>query len=370
MVVAALSLLVWLYLVAGHGRFWDTSVRVPAGPEPARWPPVAAVLPARNEADVLPHTLPSLLAQDYPGDFCVLVVDDASEDGTARVVQRLGGDVVAGSGPPPGWTGKVAAMAAGVAAAGEPEYLLFTDADIRHPPDSVRRLVRGALEHRLDLVSQMVLLRAESWWERAVVPAFVYFFAQLYPFRRVNRAGAATAAAAGGCMLVRRSALVEAGGLQQIGDALIDDVALGRLVKHRPGGGRTFLGLTDDVVSVRPYPGLADLWQMVARSAYTQLRHSRLLLVGTVLGLLGVYVAPPVLTLVGAVTGWALLLAPAGVAWALMTLTFVPTLRLYRLSPLRAPSLPLLAVLYLAMTVDSARRHRRGRGGAWKGRTA
>ncbi len=370
LVLAALSLAAWVYLTVGHGRFWDASLRVPDGDAPQQWPGVVAVVPARNEADVLPATLPSLLEQDYPGDLRVLVVDDASEDGTGDVVRRLGGRVVEGAGPPPGWTGKVAAMATGVAEAGEPEYLLFTDADIRHPHDSVRRLVGAALGHRLDLVSQMVLLRAESWWERVVVPAFVYFFAQLYPFARVNRPGGRTAAAAGGCMLVRRDALDAAGGLERIRDALIDDVALGRLLKHRSGGGRTFLALTDRVESVRPYPVLADLWQMVARSAYTQLRHSPLLLAGTVVGLLVVYVVPPALTVVGAVTGARLLLVLAGVAWVLMTATFVPMLRLYRLSPLRALTLPLVAVLYLAMTVDSARQHRRGRGGAWKGRTA
>lgn len=369
-VLAAVSLVAWAYLTLGHGRFWDASVRVPRADEPRSWPDVVAVVPARNEADVLPATLPSLLGQDYPGDLRILVVDDASEDGTGAVVCELGGQVVEGSGPPPGWTGKVAAMATGVAAAGEPEFLLFTDADIRHPRDSVSHLVRAAVGHRLDLVSQMVLLRAESWWERVVVPAFVYFFAQLYPFPRVNRPRGRTAAAAGGCMLVRREALVEAGGLERIRDALIDDVALGRLLKHRPGGGRTWLALTDRVESVRPYPVLADLWQMVSRSAYTQLRHSPLLLAGTVAGLLLIYVVPPVLTIVGAATGHGLLLVLAGVAWLLMTATFVPMLRLYRLSPLRALALPLVAVLYLAMTVDSARQHRRGRGGAWKGRTA
>ncbi len=369
-VLASLSLAVWVYLAVGHGRFWDTSVRVPDAPEPSRWPDVVAIVPARNEADVLPETLPCLLGQDYPGELRVLVVDDASEDGTGEVIRGLGATAVEGSGPPPGWTGKVAAMATGVAAAGAPEYYLFTDADIRHPADSVRRLVAAALGHRLDLVSQMVLLRAESWWERVVVPAFVYFFAQLYPFRRANRPGGRTAAAAGGCMLVRRGALEEGGGLEQIRDALIDDVSMGRLLKHRPGGGRTFLALTDDVESVRPYPVLADLWQMVARSAYTQLRYSPLLLAGTVLGLLLVYVVPPALTVVGAVAGAPVVLVLAVGGWALMTATFLPMLRLYGLSPWRALSLPLVAVLYLAMTVDSARRHRRGRGGAWKGRTA
>jgi hopene-associated glycosyltransferase HpnB len=277
--------------------------------------------------------------------------------------------VVTGEGPPPGWTGKVSAMAAGLAAAGAPDLVWFTDADIEHPADSLRRLVRASLGQRLDLTSLMVLLRSRSRWERVVVPAFVYFFAQLYPFSRVNRAGGRTAAAAGGCMLVRRAALVEAGGLPRIADAVIDDVALGRLLKDRPGGGRIWLGLSADVTAVRAYPTLGGLWRMVSRSAYTQLRHSPLLLLGTVVGLLVVYVAPPVLTFAGLASKDVLVAAPAGLAWLLMSATFVPMLRLYGLHAWRAPSLPLVALLYLAMTVDSARQHRQGRGAAWKGRT-
>jgi hopene-associated glycosyltransferase HpnB len=275
---------------------------------------------------------------------------------------------VDGEGPPPGWTGKVAAMAAGQAAAGSPDLLLFTDADVEHPAGSVRRLVAAALDRELDLTSQMVLLRAESRWERVVVPAFVYFFAQLYPFSRVNRDRARTAAAAGGCMLVRRTALCEAGGLGRIHDAVIDDVALGRLLKHRPGGGRIWLGLTTTTRSVRPYPALAELWRMVSRSAYTQLRHSPLLLLGTVVGMLLVYVAPPVLVVLGVAAGDSAVAGPAALAWLLMALSFVPMLALYRLGAWRAPLLPLVALLYLAMTLDSARQHRRGRGAAWKGR--
>jgi hopene-associated glycosyltransferase HpnB len=370
LVLAAVSLLAWVYLTVGHGRFWDTSVRLPGGRDPERWPDVVVVVPARNERELLPRTLPTLLAQDYPGRLRVLLVDDASDDGTGEVAAGLGAEVVRGGGPPAGWAGKVAAMAAGLAAAGVPELVLFTDADIAHPPGSVRRLVRASHGARLDLVSQMVRLRAHGWWERVVVPAFVYFFAQLYPFPRVNRPAARTAAAAGGCMLVRRAAPVEAGGLEPLRDALIDDVALGRLLKHRPGGGRIWLGLSDDIESVRPYPRLADLWQMVSRSAYTQLRYSPLLLLGTVLGLLLVYVVPVVGVVAGALAGDPVLLAVAGAAWLLMSVTYLPMLRLYRLGWWRAPALPLVALLYLAMTVDSAWRHRRGRGGAWKGRTA
>jgi hopene-associated glycosyltransferase HpnB len=292
--------------------------------------------------------------------------------------------VIPGVPPPEGerWAGKVWAMAQGLQAAAPPApagYVLFTDADIAwQAPDTLRRLVAAAEGDDRDLVSQMALLRAAAGWERVVVPAFVYFFAQLYPFRRVNVPGSRTAAAAGGCMLIRRETLDQAGGVAQIRGALIDDVAMGRLIKGQRG--RTWLGLTRQVVSVRPYPGLASLWQMVARSAYTQLRYSPALLAGTLLGLLFLYALPPA----GAITGLAALLTGPGAGaggqalltfgaglagWALMSLSFAPMLRLYRLSPLRAPGLPLIALLYAAMTADSARRHYAGLGAQWRGRT-
>jgi hopene-associated glycosyltransferase HpnB len=371
-VLAGLALLAWLYLVIGHGGYWRMRVHLPAvAGDPERWPSVVAVVPARDEAAILPETLPSLLRQDYPGDFRVVLVDDASSDGTGELATELaaGGPltVVAGQGPPSGWTGKVAAMAAGMAAAGEPEYLLFTDADIGHPPGSVTALVRAAEGDRRDLVSLMARLRTDTRWERAIVPAFVYFFAQLYPFGRVNRPRARTAAAAGGCVLVRRSVLVAAGGLARIKGALIDDVALAGLVKR--GGGRIWLGLSTDVLSLRRYPRLADLWDMVARSAYTQLRYSPLLLGGTVVGLLVLYVVPPVAAVVGLVVNP--VVAGLGLAgWALMAGSYLPMVRRYRLGLGWAPGLPVVALIYAGMTVDSAWRHWRGRGGAWKGRTA
>ena len=406
-VVSLLALLGWLYLLVGHGWFWLTDQRLPKTSSTLqRWPPVAAVVPARDEAAILPETLPSLLAQDYPGELVVVLVDDASTDGTAGVARALAASmparrelvVVEGSEPPPGWAGKVWAMAEGVDAAAaraagasghpavqpdsgdpaddDPGYLLFTDADVAHPQGLVTALVRAAEGDRRDLVSQMALLRTGNGWERAVVPAFVYFFAMLYPFRRVNRPRGRTAAAAGGCMLVRRQALAEAGGLGRIRGARIDDVALGQLLGRRPGG-RVWLGLATGVTSQRPYPRLADLWAMVARSAYTQLRYSPLLLAGTVAGLALLFVVPP-LAAAGGLAALAIgaggagggLLATTGLAtWAIMSVTWVPMLRLYRLSPLRAPALPLLALAYTAMTVDSARRHHAGGGTAWKGRT-
>jgi hopene-associated glycosyltransferase HpnB len=260
--------------------------------------------------------------------------------------------------------------------AARPGYVLFTDADVAHAPGSVTALVRVAEAERLDLVSQMALLRTRNRWERLIVPAFVYFFAMLYPFSRVNRPESRTAAAAGGCMLVRSQALADAGGLERIRGARIDDVALGQLL-GRGLGGRLWLGFGEHVASHRPYPELADLWNMIARSAYTQLRYSPWLLSATVAGLVLLFAVPPL----AAVGGLIALAAGAGIessaglialvgvgAWAAMSATWVPMLRLYRLSPLRAPMLPLVAMLYAAMTVDSARRHRAGQGGVWKGR--
>lgn len=362
--LAGIALAAWLCLVFGNGGYWRMNQHLPPSRDPSRWPSVVAVVPARDEAAILPETLPTLLRQDYPGDFQVILVDDASTDGTGDVAKQLGDvQVVIGSGPLPGWTGKVAAMARGVEAAGTPDYLLFTDADIAHPPDSVRSLVAAAGDR--DLVSLMARLRTETFAERAIVPAFVYFFAQLYPFPRVNRAGR-TAAAAGGCVLVRRSALVAAGGLAEIKSALIDDVALARLVKRR---GSIWLGLSTSVRSRRAYPRLADLWDMVARSAYTQLRYSPFLLAGTVVGLLLLYAVPPVLGVAGLVAGQWLMAVFGLVAWLLLAGSYVPMLRRYGQSLVWAPFLPVVALAYAGMTVDSAWRHRRGRGGAWKGRT-
>ncbi len=398
-IVCVASAVAWLYLVAAHGAFWLTGQRLPAAagatPEPDDWPGVVAIVPARNEAESLPLTLPSLLAQDYPGQFRVLLVDDGSDDGTGQVAAELGEkaerdgaaplDVIAGQPRPDGWAGKVWAMAQGLAAATAaraakpPEYLLFTDADIGWAPNALRDLVRSARDDNRALVSQMALLRAETGWERAIVPAFVYFFAQLYPFKRVNSPRRRTAAAAGGCMLVQAAALGKAGGLDPVKGALIDDVALGTLVKRNGGQhSRIWLGLTTDIRSARPYPGLASLWQMIARSAYVQLRYNPALLGGTLIGLLLLYAAPPaglvaaLIALAAGATGPATVVAGlAGLAgWALLTVSYLPMLRFYRLSPWRAATLPLIALLYAAMTADSARRHYSGRAVSWRGRAA
>ncbi|MFI5757205.1 glycosyltransferase [Streptomyces sp. NPDC051569] len=386
------SLAAWGWLLLGQGFFWRTDQRLPAHEEygrpdepekygaapgvPVRWPSVALVVPARDEAEVLPESLPSLLAQVYPGEAEIFLVDDGSQDGTGELARslsaRYGGlplTVSSPGEPEPGWTGKLWALRHGIALARarRPEYLLLTDADIAHEPDSLRGLVAAARANDLDLVSQMARLRVASGWEKLVVPAFVYFFAQLYPFRWINRPGARTAAAAGGCVLLRTEAAERARVPESIRQAVIDDVSLARAVRR--AGGRIWLGLADRVDSVRPYPRLADLWRMVSRSAYAQLRHNPLVLAGTVVGLVVIYLAPPLALCAGVfggdtAAGWL-----GFAAWAVMTGTYLPMLRYYRQSPLLAPLLPFTALLYLLMTVDSAVQHYRGRGAAWKGRT-
>ncbi|MGW0476685.1 glycosyltransferase [Streptomyces coeruleorubidus] len=373
---AAGSLLAWLWLLLCQGFFWRTDVRLPPRRDPDAWPSVCVVVPARDEAAVLPAALPSLLRQDYPGRAEVFLVDDGSTDGTGDLARELargtgGLPLTVGSPgePPAGWTGKLWAVRHGIglARARDPEYLLLTDADIAHAPDSLRELVAAARAGGFDVVSQMARLRVESTWERFVVPAFVYFFAQLYPFRRIGREGTRTVAAAGGCVLLRTEAAERARIPDAIRHAVIDDVALARAVKR--GGGRVWLGLADRVDSVRPYPRLGDLWRMVSRSAYAQLRHNPLLLAGTVAGLALVYLVPPAAVVVGLVAGNAAAAVVGGSAWLVMTGTYVPMLRYYRQPLWLAPLLPFTAFLYLLMTVDSAVRHYQGRGAAWKGRT-
>jgi len=367
-------LAIWLYLLVGRGLFWlgrerDDGTAAGQGP----WPPVMAVIPARDEADCVGDTVASLLRQDYPGEFRVILVDDQSRDGTARVAgdaaATLGAadrlTVISGRSLPAGWTGKLWAQSQGVeaaeAAAQQPEYILFTDADIVYVPDELRKLVARARSGGTVLTSLMAKLRCESFAERMFVPAFIFFFQMLYPFAWANNPRSSTAAAAGGCMLVRRETLRAAGGMASIRNALIDDCALAKRLKSH---GPIWIGLTDGVRSVRAYPAVEDIRKMVSRTAYAQLQFSPVILLGTVLGLAVTYLFPVLLTVFA--SGLAQILGLA--AWLLMALAFQPILRFYRVSPLWGVALPAIAATYMAFTLDSAYQHARGRGGMWKGR--
>ena len=372
--IASMVLAIWLYLLAGRGGFWLARERDDAIPaKEGSWPAIAAVIPARDEAECVGGTISSLLRQDYPGEFAVILVDDQSHDGTAQVARgaaaALGAaerlTVLSGQALPAGWTGKLWAQHQGVEAATvashPPTYLLLTDADIVYAAGALRRLVARAQTGGYVLTSLMAKLRCETLVERMFIPAFIFFFQMLYPFSWANEPRRGTAAAAGGCMLVRRDALGQAGGMAAIRSALIDDCALAKELKAH---GPIWIGLTEHVRSARAYPAIEDIRGMVSRTAYAQLRYSPLLLAGTVFALTLTYLAPVALT----VFAGGLVRLLGILAWLAMALAFQPTLRFYRVSPLWGLALPAIAATYMAFTVDSAYQHARGRGGMWKGR--
>jgi len=387
------SLAAWLYLLFCNGRFWRGDQRLPARPPVdgalARWPAVVAVVPARNEADVVERTLRSLLDQDYPGELQIVLVDDRSDDGTGDIARRLARGPAAGStsdsmarcadGPrlvvvesepmPSGWVGKMWAVHTGIrlAEARWPDtpYLFLTDADVEHAAGSLRAMVYKAETDGLGLVSLMVMLHCQTAWEKLLIPAFVYFFQMLYPFPRINDPRSRVAGAAGGCALVRSDSLKRAGGIESIRGEIIDDCALGAALKTV---GRIWVGLSDTDYSRRPYARLAEIWAMVARSADTQLRHSAWLLALTVVGLTLVFLAPALIAVSLPLHGNVWAAGLAGIAWLAMAWSFGPTARRYQRSSAFGLLLPAAALLYLGMTLDSARRHRSGEGSRWKGR--
>ncbi len=338
-------------------------------PAPTSWPAVVCVIPARDEAESIGETVKSLLAQDYPGEFRVVVVDDRSTDGTGEVARRAAGGnnrlvVTTGGTRPAGWTGKLWALQQGLEEVGRgpaPEFLMFTDADIQHSPDSVRMLVQRARAEGRVMVSLMAKLRCNSAAERWLIPAFIFFFQMLYPFRWSNTPGARTAAGAGGCVLLNHAAFEAGGGLAPIRGKIIDDCNLAAQMKRQ---GPIWLGLTERVESLRPYEGIGAIRKMVARTAYAQLGYNPLLLLGMILALALIFLVPPGLALLASS-------APAGVlalaAWGAMVLAFAPTLRRFGLSPLRGLALPGIAFTYMLFTLDSAWAEWRGRGGMWKG---
>jgi hopene-associated glycosyltransferase HpnB len=403
--VVLVSLVIWLVLIVGWGRFWQCDQRLEQKPLPplsssplSSYPSICAVIPARNEAEMLPICLRSLLTQDYPGTLNVILVDDQSDDGTAEVARQTADEVnrgdrlfvIAGEPLPEGWSGKLWAMEQGVQKAQFlcPDYILLTDADIKHDPTNLRRLVAKAEQENLDMASVMVRLRCQSFWEKLLIPAFVFFFMKLYPFLWVNTPARKTAGAAGGCILIRQQVLQEIGGIERIRGALIDDCALAIAVKQNrgsredgagqsatppsppsPRSGKIWLGLCDRTVSLRPYDTLTTIWNMVARTAYTQLHYNPLLLAGTLVGMVLIYLVPPIALVSGMVTGQATMLLEGMVGCSLMALAYFPTIRFYNCPPLLTVCLPLIAIFYSLMTLDSALRHWQGRGGAWKGRT-
>jgi hopene-associated glycosyltransferase HpnB len=375
-IMAALALAVWAYLILLHGGFWLAREREDAAAAPAldsrhEWPRVTAIIPARNEADMIPRSLASLIAQRYPGEFSIVLVDDQSSDGTADIARGLSQStdreivVVNGAMLPPAWTGKVWALHQGIAVASAaprpPDYLLLTDADIAYQGDVLTALVAQTLKGKHALTSVMAKLNTKSFAERALIPAFIFFFQMLYPFAWVNRSDVKTAAAAGGCMLVDRRSLERSGGIEAIRGALIDDCWLAKLLKMQ---GPIWLGLSERVTSLRAYPSFETIRLMVARSAYAQLRYSPWLLIGTVLGMGFMYILPPV---AACVAGYPANLLGAA-AYLLMVIAFQPTLRFYNRSPLWGLALPLIAATYVGFTLDSAYQHSLGRGGLWKGR--
>jgi hopene-associated glycosyltransferase HpnB len=370
--LAALALAIWLYLLLGRGGFWLSAERDDGPLAPvAAWPQLTVVIPARDEAEGIGACIGSLLRQDYAGQWRIVLVDDGSSDGTAAIARQAAAehagrlDVVAGAPLPAGWTGKLWAVKQGIEVAMHmapaPEYVLLSDADIVYAPDTLSSLVARAQAGGLVLTSLMVELRCESLAERALIPAFIFFFEMLYPFAWINRPQAATAGAAGGCMLVRAETLRKAGGIEAIRNALIDDCALAKSLKQH---GPIWLGLTQRAHSIRRYPDFADIRHMVARSAYAQLHYSPIVLAGVLAGMVLTYLAPPLFALFG--TGAARIMGLA--AWLLMALAFQPTLRFYRVSPLWGIGLPAIAFCYTLFTLDSAVQYWRGKGGLWKGR--
>jgi len=364
--LAGLAVSIWLYLLLGRGFFWRLREMDLAGaPMPRR---VAVLIPARNEAQVVGRAIQSIVEQDFPGPFHIFLIDDHSSDGTSEAAPAAAKPdlltVIAARQLPEGWTGKLWALAEGIrqAESFRPDYLLFSDADIVHEPDGISRLVARAEAGGYDLVSWMVKLQCETFGERALIPAFVFFFFMLYPPAWTENARRGTAGAAGGCILLRWEALARIGGMVAIRGELIDDCALAKAVKRT--GGKVWLGVTSRTRSIRGYGTFREIGRMISRTAFWQLRHSVLLLAGTIAGMFATYLLPPLLLLTGRPPAMAL----GAFAWVLMMVAYAPSLRFYGLSLLWAPALPLVAVFYTGATIHSAVRYWRGRGGEWKGR--
>ena len=378
-ILVCLSLIIWIFLLLFWGGFWLANQRIESNQNLSVYPTVWIIVPARDEAEVIGVSLTSLLNQDYLGNYFVVLVDDNSRDRTSEIAQETAQEsgkseqlkIISGKPLAKGWKGKLWAMQQGIDYAKKQipavDYFLFTDADIQHNLDNLSQLVAKAESENLDLVSLMVLLRCQSIWEKLLIPAFVFFFQKLYPFPWVNNQDKSIAAAAGGCVLISRSALTEIGGIATIKDALIDDCSLAQAVKSK--GKNIWLGLTQSTTSLRAYDDLKTIWDTIARTAFTQLNYSSLLLIGTVLGMGIVYLVAPIGLIIGIFTSNWWVVGIASFTWLLMTVAYLPTIRLYNLPLTWAFPLPATAFLYTLMTIDSAIKYWQGKGGAWKGRT-
>jgi len=375
LIIAAIALAIWVYLIAGRGEFWRTPKFDDLAPAPGfmNWPSIAVVVPARDEAAGVGRCVTSILSQPYPGTLSMVLVDDQSQDGTAQLADEAAAaigasdrlTVLSGRPLPSGWTGKLWAVKQGLTLvegrSTQPDYVLLTDADIVYSGDVLMRLVARAQNERLAMTSVMAKLRCESFAEKYLIPAFIFFFEMLYPFAWVRNPARATGAAAGGCILARWDALKNAGGIDAIRGSLIDDCALGARLKTQ---GPVWLGVSQNVISVRASETVGEVGQMISRSAYAQLRYSPAVLIGTIVGMVIVYLAPVAIALLG----HGLAAVFAATAWLLMALAFLPTLRYYGQPVLWGPALPAIALAYMVFTVNSALQHFQGRGGMWKGR--
>lgn len=389
LILTSISLFIWIYLILFRGSFWYCNQYLEDDLIFKNKPSITIIIPARNEAEVLPISLKSLLKQDYQGNYNLILVDDQSEDKTGIIAEKIAQEqnklehltVIQGKSLPQGWSGKLWAMNQGIEYAKshlKTDYFLLTDADINHNENNLTQLVAKAEKDNLDLVSLMVLLRTETWWEKWLIPAFIFFFQKLYPFPSVNNPQSSVAAAAGGCILIRAEALERIGGISSLKETLIDDCTLAKLVKDSlPANHGIWLGLTKTTTSLRSYSTLTPIWNMVARTAFTQLNYSPWLLIGTLIGMFLTYLVTPLSLIVGIFSADLTLIILSLIIWGLMSLSYYPTVKLYQLSPfgtislpaiVRSTALPVIAFLYTLMTIDSARRHWQGKGGQWKGR--
>lgn len=379
LILVALSLIIWVYLIVARGNFWLCNQFLEAESSPTNVR-VTAIIPARNEEDSIAICLNSLFNQDYQGNFKIVLVDDRSEDETKAIAQQIAKDknkeqqltIIDGKPLAKGWSGKLWAMNQGIEWAKanlETDYFLLTDADINHDQSNLSALVAKAEKEQLDLVSLMVKLHCQSLWEKLLIPAFIFFFQKLYPFPLVNNPQSKVAGAAGGCILIRHDALNRIGGIESLKEALIDDCTLATLVKKSlPLNHGIWLGLTETTTSLREYEELQPIWDMVARTAFTQLNYSNLLLVGTLLGMFITYLVAPLGLIVGVMTSDYLVSLMASITYFLISLSYYPTVKFYRLPLWYSFLLPAIALLYTLMTIDSASRHWQGKGGQWKGR--